>query len=285
MKKGFFFIFLSILLFSCSKPRSGSERDRIPLLEVEGKFLYKDEIDKIIPPNSTVIDSADIADRYIKKWVTDVLIYENAQRNADSTEAIDKLVESYRKSLIIHQYEQALVGERLSDKIPESELQEFYKNYSSQLILQENLIQGILLVVPLNAPQINQMREWVRSANTSSLENIEKYMLKNAISYDYFMDKWIPFSEILKKVPFKIQDTGAFITGSKFAEVADSTKYYFLHISKALPIGQVEPYERAKDRIASILLNQKKSDFIIQFENEIYNDAVKEGSINYFTKK
>jgi len=80
------------------------------------------------------------------------------------------------------------------------------------------------------------------------------------------MNNWTSFGEILKKAPFKIEDSGAFVSSTSFAEASDSTKLYFLRIVSSLPIGQVEPYDLAKKKISYILLNKKKSDFIIQFE-------------------
>lgn len=281
MKKFFFFI-LTISALACSD--KGGDIKRTPVLEVEGKFLYQDEIDQIIPATASVIDSADIAERYIKKWVTDVLVYENAKRNINKLNDIEKRVEEYRKSLIINEYEQALIKERLSGAVTEDEMKKFYETYKSQLISQENLIKGLLLIVPKNAPQIDKVREWVRLSNTKSLENIEKYSLKNAISYDYFMNNWTSFGEILKKAPFRIEDSGVFVRSTSFAETSDSTKMYLLRIVSSIPTGQTEPYDLAKKKISSILLNKKKSDFIIQFENDIYKDAKEEGSINYFKK-
>ena len=282
MLKKFFFFILTISAFACSD--KGGDVKRTPVLEVEGKFLYQDEIDQIIPATASLIDSADIAERYIKKWVTDVLVYENAKRNINKLNDIEKRVEEYRKSLIINEYEQALIKERLSGVVTEDEMKKFYETYKSQLISQENLIKGLLLIVPKNAPQIDKVREWVRLSNTKSLENIEKYSLKNAISYDYFMNNWTSFGEILKKAPFRIEDSGVFVRSTSFAETSDSTKMYLLRIVSSIPTGQTEPYDLAKKKISSSLLNKKKSDFIIQFENDIYKDAKEEGSINYFKK-
>ena len=90
MKKFFFFI-LTISALACSD--KGGDIKRTPVLEVEGKFLYQDEIDQIIPATASLIDSADIAERYIKKWVTDVLVYENAKRNINKLNDIEKRVE------------------------------------------------------------------------------------------------------------------------------------------------------------------------------------------------
>ena len=282
MKKLLFFI---VVLFSASCSEKSSDSGRTPILELEGKFLYKDELDKIIPPNTAVIDSADIADRFIKKWVTEVLMYENARRNISNLNEIDQLVDEYRQSLIIHEYEQALVAERLDTKITDAEARTFYEQYKIHLTLEDNLIKGMLLIVPDGAPLMEDVKEWVRKGDTKSLEKIEKYSLQNAISYDYFMDKWTPFSEITKKAPFTYEDSRAFVISTRFAEASDSTKHYFLHIAKAIPTGDVEPYEFAKERITATIINRKKSDFIISFEKNVYNDAIKKGHVKFFKNK
>lgn len=278
-------LFCIVVLVSVSCSQKPSDSSRTPILEVEGKFLYKDEIDNIIPPNTAVIDSADIADRYIKKWVTEVLMFENARRNISNLKEIDKLVEEYRQSLIIHEYEQALVAERLDAKITDAESRAFYDEYKTHLTLEDNLIKGMLLILPEGAPQLDDVKEWVRKGDTKSLEKIEKYSLQNAISFDYFMDKWTPFSEITKKAPFVYEDSRNFVLTTRLAEVSDSTKYYLLHISKAISTGEPEPYEYAKERISTTLLNRKKSDFIISFEKNVYNDAIKKGNVRFFKNK
>ena len=259
------------------------EAKRMPILEVEGKFLYKDDLEKVIPASANKIDSAEIADRYIRKWVTDVLMYENGKRNIKNKEDIDAQVEEYRRTLIIHQYEQALILERVPADVSEEELNTFYNQYSAELALKDNLIKGVLLILPKNAPRIEQVREWVRMPNEKSLENIEKYSLKNAISFDY-MSRWTPMDEVLKKAPFKVEDSRDFVNRKPFAETADSTKVYFLRVTDALLAGQAEPLEMARDKMKNIMLNKKQSDFIIQFEKDIYNDAVKNGTINFFNR-
>jgi len=261
------------------------EAARKPLLEVEGKFLYVDEVQQIIPPNVNVTDSTEIAHSYIRKWVTDVLMYENAKRNVTNLNEIDELVESYRKSLTIHQYQQKMIEQRLPKEPSEVDLKAFYTQYSAQLILKENIIKGLLLIIPQKAPKMSNVRSWVQSGNTKSLESIEKYSLQNAISYDYFGNKWLPLSEILKRIPLKIEDPSRFLSSNRFVETQDSTQHYFLRIESFKLSGQVEPYEMAKDRISNILLNKQKADFITKFENEIYNDAVSNETVTFFKKK
>jgi hypothetical protein len=278
-----FFVCGIILLNSCTKKPQDVKGK--PLLEVEGKFLYPEEIQQVIPPNANDTDSTEIANSYIRKWVTDVLMYENAKRNVTNKAEIDELVESYRKSLTIHQYQQKMIEQRLPKEPSEEDLKIFYTEYSDQLKLKENIVKGLLLIVPQNAPKIANVRGWVQSANSKSLENIEKYSIQNAISYDYFGDKWLEFSEILKKMPIKIEDASNFVSSNKFVEASDSAHHYFLRIESYRTTGQVEPYEMARKRITVILLNKQKADFISKFENELYNDAVNNETVTFLNKK
>ena len=276
----FFAFFLST---SCS--HKTQEVKGKPLLEVEGKFLYPEEVQHVIPPNVSKEDSTEIADSYIKKWVTDVLMYENAKRNVTNKPEIEELVESYRKSLTIHQYQQKLIEQRLPKEPSEADLTAFYNEYSSQLALKGNIIKGLLLIVPQNAPKLANVRSWVQAANAKSLENIDKYSIQNAISYDYFGDKWLELSDVLKKIPLKIEDPEKFVSSNSFVETSDSTQHYFLRIQAFRTTGQVEPFEMARKRISVILLNKQKAEFITKFEDELYNDAVNNETVTFYNKK
>ena len=286
MKKNYKFpllLLVVIIIYACGTKSQDTKRKAI--LEVEGKFLYLDEIKQIIPPNVNDSDSIKISSGFIKKWVTDVLMYENAKRNIGNKNEIDELVEIYRKSLTIHQYQQKLIEQRLPKEASEEELKEFYDKYSDQLQLKENVIKGLLLIVPEKAPKMSSVRAWVQSANLKSLENIEKYSIQNAISYDYFGDRWLSFSEVLKKIPLQIQDPSNFIVSTHFIEKSDSVNHYFLRITSYQKIGQVEPFEMAKEKIATILINKHKADFIAKFEKELYDDAVKKEEVNFIKNK
>ena len=274
---------LSLIVFGSCKSKT-PDVARKPYLEVEGKFLYADEIEQVIPPNVNDTDSTEIAQSYVRKWATDVLMYENAKRNITNKAEIDELVENYRKSLTIHQYQQRMIEQRLPKEPAEEDLKAFYTEYGQQLLLTENTLKGILLVVPKNAQKMANVRGWVQSANSKSLESIEKYSIQNAISYDYFGDKWLPLSEVLKKIPLKIEDAAHFLSANKFVETQDSTQHYFLRILSYRLSGQIEPYDMARKRISNILLNKQKADFISKFENEIYDDAVKDETITFFKK-
>ncbi len=260
------------------------DQTRVPLLEVEGKFLYLDQVQNIIPPNISGADSVQIVDSYIRKWITDVLLYENAKRNVTDKATLEKLLEDYKKSLTIHQYQQNLIQQRLPDQPSEEDMKDFYDQFSSQFELKENLLKGILLVLPVGAPNLTNVRRWVQSADLKSLEQIEKYSLQHGLSYDYFLDRWVPLNEILKKMPIQLENQMSFLSSNKYYEVSDSLKRYMLSIESTKRIGEIEPYETAREKISNIILNKLKSDFIMNFEDELYHDAIRSGTVTFLKK-
>jgi len=272
-------LLFSILLIGCEKKQT--ETVDSALLEVEDKFLYAQDVQQVIPPNASKKDSTEYAEKYMRKWVTNVLMYENAKRNVTNQQEIDDLVEDYRRSLTIHQYQRLMIEQKVPKEPSEDEINAFYSEFGEQLLLKENVVKGLLLIIPINAPKLANVRSWVQSANSKSLESIEKYSIQNAISYDYFAEKWTPLSEILKKMPVTIEDPKSFVTNNRFFETKDSTQQYFLRITSFKNAGQTEPIEMAKERITNILLNKYKSDFIQKFENELYNDAIKNNKVTF----
>lgn len=264
--------------------RKSPDQTRIPLLEVEGKFLYLDQVQAILPPNITGPDSVQIADSYIRKWITDVLLYENAKRNVTDKAAIERLLDDYRKSLIIHQYQQNLLQQRLPGQPSDEEILRFYENFREQFVLRENLLKGILLVLPAGAPRLNDVRRWVQSGDTKSLEQIEKYSLQHGLSYDYFADRWVSINEILKKMPVQQEQLSNSIGTGRFYEVSDSVRHYMLNVDSVKRVGDMEPFETAKEKISNIILNKLKSDFIMNFEDELYQDAIQSGTVTFFNK-
>lgn len=271
-----------IFLPCCKNHTSQTKLTDKPLVEVEGNFLYRDQIEKIFSPNVDKKDSEQLVNNFIRNWATNVLLYETAKKNINDLSEIDKLVEEYRKSLIIHEYQQKLIQQKFSKDISEEETKAFYEKFGNQLLLNESYVKGLLLVVPANTPQLNEVRSWVQRPNIKSLENIEKYSLKNAISYDYFMNKWVPWVEVLKKIPSQTDNFANLLANNSFVELSDSTQRYFLKIQDHLNPGDVKPYELAKDEINNILIHKREAEFIKQFENDLYNDALTKKKIVFY---
>ncbi|SKB41530.1 peptidylprolyl isomerase [Macellibacteroides fermentans] len=279
----FILLTLSVSLFACKKAIQTDEPDA--LVKVNDRILTRNEVESLIPKGTTSADSLLLAESYIKKWVKDELVLKIAQRNLGSDkETIDKLVDAYRRSLLRYRYQEKLIQEKLSDEIQESDVLTYYDTNKEKFVLDKNLIKGLFLKVPADAPNLSEVKTWYKSGNVASLEKIEKYSIQNAAIYEYFFDKWVDFDEIRNNIPNQISNPESFLRTNKTLEVTDSSFCYLLNIRQVLLKGQVEPFEYAEPRIREILINQRKLDFIKEFEEELYNDALDGGDVIFYNK-
>lgn len=265
------------LLVSCkgSKPV-----DADALVSVKGRILTRAEVTALIPKGLSSADSLLLAENYVKQWTKDILVYDVASRNlGDDRLEVDKLVDDYRRSLIRYRYQDRLVEERLKDNISESDKLSYYEQNQKQFVLDKSLIKGLFLKIPVDAPRIAEVKKWYKSTDVASLEKIEKYSVQNAAIYEYFYDKWIDFDEVMDNIPIHVSNPNSFLKSNKHVEVVDSLYCYLLNIKEYLPAGSVEPYDYASSRVAEMLVNLRRVEFLRSFEDELYNDAVRSGDV------
>lgn len=273
-------LLVASVFFACEFKKP--DKERTPIAEVEGKFLYLDQLEGIVPAGASENDSVELVESYIRKWATDILLYETAKRNITDKAEIESLLDDYRKSLIIHQYQQNILNQRLNQQPSDEEISQFYNECSDQFVLKEALVKGMFLVLPVGAPKIDQVKKWMRKGDIESMEEIEKYCLQHGLSYDYFADTWLPLNEILKKSNVAFETSPNAIQEGKIHEVSDSLRHYLLSVDSIRRTGDIEPYELAESKISYLIMNQVKSEFFRNFENELYRDAKKDGTISFF---
>lgn len=271
--------FLLISLFFCTS--CADKRDhkgQIPLAEINGDFLYKEDLQAVLPEGLSKDDSLLFAEHYIRNWAEEVLLYDKAQSNIPDNEAIDKLVENYRKALIIHTYQQELIDQKLTKEIPEQELMKYYEDHKDLFKLDRPLIKGLFIKVPLTAPQLGNVRKWYKTEKQDAIDHLEKYSFQNAVKYDYFYDKWVKVDDVLDLIPV----AGANINREGNVELKDSAFYYFLNVSDYRKAGEEEPYEFAMPKVRDMLINLKQVAFMKTVKDDLYHQAVKRKKIiNY----
>lgn len=284
MRTGIYILFSLLLLGSCTQ--KGTTEPKGVLVKVNERVLTKDEVLAVLPKNISSADSLLWTESYIKQWIKDGLVYDVALQNLDDDNRaeIDRLVDSYRRSLVRYRYQEQLIQERLSANITEEEKQKFYEENQDQFILDHSLVKGLFLKIPIDAPNLSKVKKWYRSTSESAIEKIEKYSVQNAMVYDYFYDKWVSFDEVFVNIPIKVTNETEFLRTHSFVETADSSYCYLLNIEEYIAKGKIAPFEYASKQISDMLVNQRKVQFLKNFEEELYNDAIRAGNV-VFTKE
>ncbi|MDO5571087.1 MAG: peptidylprolyl isomerase [Bacteroidales bacterium] len=274
--------FISVMTLSCTD-KTNINRDDV-VAEVNGRFLYKADLAPLFKRGVSNEDSVKIVENFRDNWIKESLLYDKAERNIDNLEEIDKNVEEYRRRMVIFQYEKELINERLEKEIDEQELESFYEIYSSKFVLKDPIIKGIFLKIPVNAPQLEEVKKWVKKITPETLEKLEKYTLQNAIVYEYFSDRWVSLQDIMNNIPYVIGNSSRFLKENKFLDVSEGDYWYFLSVSDYKLEGSAQPFEYAKAQIKDALLTQKKKSFINDLEEQLYKDGLENGKVKIENK-
>ena len=275
MRVFFAFVILSLFAVACNRSDATSKD---VIVTVGDKALTKGEIQTMFAADMPQEDSIILAEHYIHTWIRDALLYRVAIKNISNSVEIDRLVENYRKSLVIYQYQDRLVNEKVLRDIREDELLQYYEENKAKFLADRPFFKGLFIKVPIDAPQLNEIREWYKSSKSSALENLDKYSVRNAVVYDNFFDRWVSQNEIEDHLPDEVKSD---LLKGRQVELRDSDFCYFLTISDRLNPGDPVPFEYIKNTIKEFLINQRKLDFLQQMENSLYEAALKKGEIKF----
>ena len=271
------------LIACASCTQEVDHKGKIPLVEVDGQFLYREDLVPVIPVGLSAADSVRFAEEYMRTWAEDVLLYDKARRNIRQDGEIERLVEAYRKDLVMNRYQQELVNQKLAGDISEQELESYYLDNRQLFTVDRPLIKGLFIKVPLTAPHVANVRRWYRQEEREAVEHLEKYSLRNAVKYEYFYDKWQPVSEVFAWMPRQEGITAENrLQGNRHIELQDTAFHYFLHITDYRAAGEEEPYEIARVRARELLLNERQAAFLKQADEDLYREAIENDEVKYY---
>ena len=248
------------------------------VVQVGNNYLYAEDLAAVTQRATTPEDSARYAEAFIRRWATDILLYQEGKNH--STPEIEALVEDYRRSLYVAEYERYVVDKRMPKTVSDAEADTFYVHNTDRFILQENILRGALLVIPRDAPLQPELKKRLTDlTDEENLEYIEKYAYQYASGYELFTEQWRTGNQILMRMPTnKWQKTLA--AGKQYAE-QDSTSLYLLQVTDCRSAGEPMPVDYAREAIDKIILSQRRVAFLQQQRKQLYDEAVIFGKVKF----
>ena len=279
-------IILSVALVSCRRRSNVTQfiYDRTPLVEVNGQFLFLEDLKQVLPLGISAADSAVFAERYIRNWIQDVLFYENAVRNIPDTKEIDRLVENYRRSLIEHEFQRRLIDQKYSSEITDEDIEQFYNDNTRLFELDESLMKGLFLQISNRSHDLSTIRKLYTQMDDESFEEVEKYSIRNAGRCEFFYDNWRTVKEIEVLLPPMDTPLETLLSNEKSFEFKDEEYIYLLNVSEFAPKGGIEPLEHAKARIRGLLINSNEVSYMRKIKEDLYDAALDKDRIIFYYK-
>lgn len=218
-------------------------------------------------------DSAMVAEQYIRQWAINILRYEKALGGRD--DELEAMVEDYRRSLYLYEYEQNRVKKKMPKNIADSTIKSFYEEHKDQFILRESIVKGILLVIPQKSPKQDKLKKLLANPTQDNLEKIEKYAYQYSSGYELFVDNWRTTNEIILRLPLEKDILQSELKQRALIEVNDENNLYLLQVTDKHLVGDYQPLDYAKEEIKQIILSQRQVDFLKEEREKLYEEALR----------
>lgn len=235
----------------------------------------------ILPENISADDSARLVDEYTENWIKHQLLLQKAELNVGNNPEIRELVDKYKEQLLIENYLRLLVEHKAEIEPSDEQVAAFYEKNKEQYTLNENLLKGIFIVLPLDASNRDILDQLLK-ADDMDKTTIEAYCLQNAAKVDFFTEEWIPFRLIRQHMPELTQNEKRVLSRQQFYEVEDTLFQYILKIEDHKLEGDISPLGFVKKELESYLLNANKVDYLQKMEKDIYDEAERKGLIQFY---
>ena len=270
-----------VVLSSCSYFfKKKSER---VLARVYNEYLYESDLAEVIPHGTSPRDSASLARNFIDSWIRQKLIIHQAENNLTSQQMdFSHQLENYKNSLIIFEYENELVKQKLDTVVSDEEIEAYYAANQQNFLLKENIVQILYVKLPLSSPNKKQIKKLLDSDNSEDKTKLSELAEKYAA--DYFLDdqNWLLFNNVMNQIPIKTYNQEEFLKNHKDVEVLDSAYYYIARFKDFKIKESISPLSFEKDPVRNIILNKRKIDLINKMHQDVYDMAVKKNDFEVY---
>ncbi len=268
MKNFILYIIVVLVLFSCEK--KNIENDVVA--RVNNSYLYKEEILSNMPDNFNREDSLLFRSNYINAWALEKLLLDKAKINIDDKEGeINKLVETYKKELLIDRYKQAVLQQELDTIITNEDIDIHYKRNKEIYKLNESLIQ--LQYIHYNK-EINDEKELIKLFKSNSKEDVNE-LISNELEYNSFNFNdsiWVNLNQVIKKLPVLKEVRN--IKKNDFIKKEDSLGVYLVSVKDLLKRNEIAPKSYVVPTIKQMILHKRKLELVKKVEKTLIIDAI-----------
>ena len=249
-------------------------------------YLTRAELARMMPEDMLPGDSLDMAEKKVAAWVEQQVLLRKAKQNLDEeTEAeIEAQTARYRETLQVFLFENKITQQLLDTMVSDKEIEDYYKENQSQFVLKSNIVRVRFAKVPKSFKGLGDIRRemfaWpFEEKNLMAVADLCREGAEN-----YFLDdeRWIFFNDLLREVPIHTYNQEIFLKNNRKIEVDAGECLYFVTIEDFKVRDMISPISFEKERIRTIILNQRKKTVQEEMEKDLMEEARSTGMIAYY---
>ena len=277
----FFEIAIVLVLLACAGACgswSGYKADDEMVARVGDNYLYRSELAAAMPSGIAAADSLNYSRAFIEKWIIGQLKQQEAEKLfSESEEDIDRLVEEYRRSLLVYRLDRHYIESEPCGDISDNDIAAYYKEHKSDFKISQPMVKGEIFAMSESFRRREQMLKWYESPKPESREDFVESCRKNNLLHLEF-NEWVSFSDFLSNLPLLRTSRNEELLGSrKVQKIHHNKTYYYFRITNVLKAGDAMPLEMVKDNIRQILISRHRAEVIHGQEERIMSNALSSG--------
>ncbi len=269
-------------VFSCDRFKNDNLEDAVA--RVNKSYIYRDDIQKIIPEGASKADSTLLANSYINSWARNLLLMDKAKLNLPENQqnTYNGLVKQYETDLYTKAYLEALVKRSIDSSITEAEAIKIYEANKESFKLNDELLKFRYISLPQNAVNLETIESKFKSFNTEDKIHLDSIAVQFK-SYSLNDSIWVKASQVIDKIPvINTSNKNQLLKKSNYVQLKDSLNLYLIQINDVLLRTDYAPLEYVRPTVKQIIVNKRKLELIKQIENEITKDAIKNKQFETF---
>jgi ribosomal protein S24E len=274
-----------LLIFAVACQNADSDTDRKAVARAGDRVLYLDQIPTgLVVSGMSQSDSISAVQSYIRQWSRKELLALRAEENLtpEYKAEVNRQLNEMRNNLLIYQYQQQLIIQKMDTTVSDSELQDYYVSNLSTFTLTTNLVKALYIKVPSGMSETDRIRKLYRSQEAADMQELEAICTQNGLLYDDFNDEWINFTQLLLEVPLESDNQEQWLERNSSVELRDDRYSYFLAIREYRLRNSVAPFEYIRSQVRTIILNNRRNDFLQKLEDGIYNEAISNNTLKLY---
>ena len=275
MKPFLCLLFLCLCSTSCDFFKTTDNRK--PIAKVNDSYLYKEDVQDVVPEGASKADSILMVNAYINRWARQLLLMDGALVNLseDKQNEFSKLVEQYKNDLYTKAYLERLVKKNIDTVVDENEAMIFYEANKESFKLNDDLLQFRYVSLPLNPINLDTIKARFQRFEMEDKRYLDSISVQFK-SYSLNDSIWIKYSQVAEKVPIvNMEKKDQLLKKTNFLQLKDSLNLYLVEVKVVRIQNDYAPLEYVNKSIEQIVINKRKLELIKQLENDITKDAIK----------
>ena len=245
--------------------------------------LYTSEVQAGMPSGLSQEDSLALVHNFIDNWVKEKLVLHEAERRLTPREKnFDREMMEYRNSLLVQKYLDKIWERDTANKtVSDREIADFAQSLDDRYTVDKEIVRVNYVKLPARSGLLSPVRDILfDDSKRIEQKDVLVAMLGDSIEYLLDDDEWLYLDDLQNEVSFQI-DVQNFSNrgGSLQIEREVGENSVLLVILDYRSQRSVNETKEERAAASMLLLNQRRTQFVNQYLQQLYDKALNEGKI------